>query len=54
VYPVSGWWKDQPSRDRSDLGARYTLLVSIETPRVDVDIYAPVAQQVGIPVVIQT
>jgi len=54
VYPVSGWWKDQPSRDRSDLGARYALLVSIETPRVDVDIYTPVAQQVGIPVVIQT
>ncbi|MDX2052701.1 MAG: S8 family peptidase [Polyangiaceae bacterium] len=54
VYPVSGWWKDQPSRDRSELGARYCLLVSIETPALDVDIYTPIAQQVGIPVVIQT
>jgi hypothetical protein len=54
VYPVSGWWKDQPNRDRSSIGARYALLVSIETPGVDVDIYTPVAQQVGIPVVIET
>lgn len=54
VFPVSGWWKDQPTRDRSHVGARYSLLVSIETPGVEVDIYTPVAQQVGIPVVIQT
>lgn len=54
VYPVSGWWKDQPNRDRSRIGARYALLVSIETPSVDVDIYTPVAQQVGIPIVVET
>lgn len=53
VYPVSGWWKDQPKRDRSDLGARYALVVSIETPGVDTDIWTPVAQQVGVPVVIE-
>lgn len=53
VYPVSGWWKDQPKRDRSDLGARYSLIVSIETPGVDTDIWTPVAQQVGVPVVIE-
>ncbi|MGK4007058.1 S8 family peptidase [Sorangium sp. So ce1036] len=47
VYPVSGWWKDQPRRDRSHLGARYALVVSIETPGVETDIWTPVAQQVG-------
>jgi hypothetical protein len=52
VYPVSGWWKDQPKRDRSDLGARYALVVSIETPGVETDIWTPVAQQVGVPVVV--
>ncbi len=52
VYPVSGWWKDQPSRDRSELGARYALIVSIETPAENVDIWTPVAQQVGIPLVV--
>lgn len=50
VYPVSGWWKDQPKRDRSSLGARYALIVSIETDAADVDIWTPVALEVGIAV----
>ena len=50
VYPVSGWWKDQPKRDRSDKGARYALVVSIETPDVETDIWTPVAAQAGVPV----
>lgn len=50
IYPVSGWWKDQPKRDRSNKGARYALVVSIETPGIATDIWTPVAQQVGVPV----
>lgn len=53
VYPVSGWWKDQPKRDRSDLGARYALVVSVETPGVETDIWTPVAQQVGVAIAIE-
>ncbi len=25
VFPVTGWWKELPARDRSDFGARYSL-----------------------------
>lgn len=50
VYPVSGWWKDQPKRDRSAQGARYALVVSIETDAEGVDIWTPVATQIGTPV----
>lgn len=50
VHPVGVWWKEQPKRDRSDLGARYALVVSIETDAENVDIWTPVAQEVGIPV----
>lgn len=50
IYPVSGWWKDQPKRDRSGFGARYALVVSIETTAEGVDIWTPVAQQIGVPV----
>lgn len=50
VYPVSGWWKEQPRRDRSALGARYALVVSIQTAAEAVDIWTPVAQQVGVPI----
>lgn len=54
VYPVTGWWKELRSRDRSSLGARYALLLSIETPVEEVDLWTPVAQQVGLPIVIET
>lgn len=50
VYPVSGWWKDQPARDRSNLGARYALIVSLETDAEGVDIWTPVAEQIGVPI----
>ena len=50
IYPVSGWWKDQPKRDRSKFGVHYGLVVSIETEAENVDIWTPVAQEVGIPV----
>ena len=49
IYPVSGWWKDQPKRDRSQHGARYSLVVSIETEAEDIDIWTPVAQEIGVP-----
>jgi hypothetical protein len=54
VYPVTGWWKERPQRDHSERGARYSLIVSIETPGLDVDIWTPVAQQIGVPVEITT
>jgi hypothetical protein len=53
IYPVTGWWKELPSRDRSDLGARYALLISIDTPVEEVDLWTPVAQQVGLPILIE-
>ncbi|HEV3418577.1 MAG TPA: serine protease, partial [Pirellulales bacterium] len=42
VYPVSGWWKDRPHLARYDRKARYSLVVSIEAPGVDVDLYTPI------------
>src|SRR3984893_463231 len=50
IYPISGWWKDQPKRDRSELGTRYALVVGIETEAEGVDIWTPVAQQIDVPI----
>jgi hypothetical protein len=50
VFPVTGWWKEQKKRDRSEMGARYALVVSIEAEEVDADIWTPVANQIGIEV----
>jgi hypothetical protein len=48
VFPVSGWWKESVKRDRSGLGVRYALTVSIETTKVNVDIWTPIALAAGV------
>lgn len=54
IFPVTGWWKEQASRDRSHLGARYSLVLSIQTPVESADLWTPVANQVGLPITIVT
>jgi hypothetical protein len=50
VFPVTGWWKERPHLERWNRRARYSLVVTIETPQVDVDLYTPIATQIGVPV----
>lgn len=50
VFPVTGWWKERPHLERWNRPARYSLLITLETPRADVDIYTPIAAQIGVPV----
>lgn len=47
VYPAKGWWRTRPAQERYDLPTHYSLIVSIRTPETDVDLYAPIAQQVA-------
>ena len=44
VYPVSGWWKNKPNMDQSNNGVHYSLVASIESAEVDVDLWTPVKQ----------
>jgi len=46
VYPAMGWWRTRPRLERYNLPVRYSLIVSIRTPKTGVDIYKAVAQQV--------
>lgn len=46
VYPVSGWWKDLKRQQKWDSQTRYSLIVTIKTPDVGIDIYTPVANLV--------
>jgi hypothetical protein len=50
IYPVGGWWKNNNRRDRTDRTVRYALLVSLATESVEVDLYTPIAVQIGIPI----
>lgn len=48
IYPVVGWWRDRPNLKRWLNRTRYSLVVSIESPRQDIDIYTPVENMVTI------
>jgi hypothetical protein len=48
-----GWWNKRAHLNAWNRSVRYSLLVTIETPQVETDLYTPVANQIGIPVVIE-
>lgn len=48
VYPAVGWWRERSHLKRWDKQCRYALIVSINTPGQDVDIYTPVAITIGV------
>ena len=46
VFPVVGWWREKYTEGHTTKRARYSLIVTIETPDVSVDIYTPVQNQI--------
>ncbi len=40
IFPVGGWWKYRTAEDRWQRSVRYSLIVSIDVPDEDVDIYS--------------
>lgn len=53
VHPTLGWWRTRPSEHRYDNRAPYSLIVTISTPDQVVDIYTPVAVELGISIPIE-
>lgn len=53
VYPALGWWKTRSRQERYDNAARYSLIVSIHAPEVDVDLYTAVANQISTSVAVE-
>ena len=54
IYPVGGWWKEKKELERWDQLARYSLIVTIQVPEVDVDIYTPVSNLIDVSTEIET
>lgn len=46
VYPVVGWWKERKHLGKSNEKIRYSLIVSIETPETETDLYTPIVNQI--------
>ncbi len=53
VFPVDGWWRHSTKHQRWDEEVSYALVVGIEAPEVDVDLYALVAAEIGVPIEIE-
>jgi hypothetical protein len=54
IFPVTGWWRERPRLGRAEELARYSLVVSIQSPAAEVDIYAAVATKVAVPITVRT
>jgi hypothetical protein len=54
VYPTMGWWNKRPQFEGWAKSAHYALVATIAAPEVEVDLYTPVATQIGIPIVVET
>ena len=54
VYPAIGWWRERHHLQRYAKYARYALIISIETPETELDIYNEVEAQIQVPVEVQT
>jgi hypothetical protein len=53
VHPTLGWWRTRTNERRYDRRVHYSLIVTISTPLQDVDIYTPVANQIGVAVPVE-
>jgi hypothetical protein len=50
IYPKSGWYRTRKNLEKYDQEVRYSLIISIETPVEEVDIYTPVENLIDIPI----
>lgn len=48
IYPVTGWWKTRKKEERYNKKARYALIVSIHTPKTDIDLYSAIENLVAV------
>lgn len=48
VFPVTGWWRERKHLGFVEKQTRYSLIITISTPVTDVDLYTPIAQEVGL------
>ena len=47
VYPVKGWWATRKKLERFNSKARFSLIVSVTTPKVETDLYSAVKSAIA-------
>ncbi len=54
VFPVIGWWRERHHLGKVENQTRYALIISLETPAQDVELYTTVKNLIEVPVEINT
>ncbi len=50
VYPIIGWWRERKHLGKVESKTRYALIISLETPAQDVELYTTVKNMIEIPI----
>ncbi|OWK72881.1 hypothetical protein CBW16_11570 [Flavobacteriaceae bacterium JJC] len=50
VYPVIGWWRERKHLGKVENKTRYSLIVSLETPAQDIELYTTVKTIIEVPI----
>lgn len=54
VYPIIGWWRERHNLRKYNAKARYSLVVSLDTPAENVELYSTVKAMIQIPIEVST
>lgn len=54
IYPVIGWWRERQHLGKVEKQTRYSLIISLDTPAQDVELYTTVKNMIEVPIVIPT
>lgn len=46
VFPIIGWWRERKHLHKYNTSTRYSLIVSLETPNQEVQLYTPVVTEI--------
>lgn len=47
IYPVSGWWRNRADKNTCEQVTRYALVVTIQTPDTEIDLYTPIQTNIA-------
>jgi hypothetical protein len=50
IYPVIGWWRERKHLGKVENTTRYSLIISLETPVQDVELYTTVKNMIDVPI----
>jgi hypothetical protein len=54
VFPVVGWWRERKHLGKVETPTRYSLIISLETPAINIDLYTIVNAMIETPIQIST